>query len=306
MKTLYLECRMGAAGDMLMSALYDLMDEAQKEQFLNQMNGLSAAGITVKPGRKTTCGISGEHLTILVNGEEEHAGEPHEHSHDHEHCHEHEHDHDHEYCHEHDHNHEHDHDHEHDHEHCHDHDHDHSHTHDAHHHHHATPESVAAAIDGLTVSDEVKEKAKDVYQLIAEAEASAHGTDIGLVHYHEVGAMDAVADVVGVSLALSILNPDQILCSPINTGTGMIRCAHGIMPVPAPATAALLLGVPTYGDSEDTELCTPTGAALLKYYSEAFGNRPVMNVEKIGYGVGTKDFDEHANCIRAFYGERVK
>ena len=141
-----------------------------------------------------------------------------------------------------------------------------------------------------------------MYDAIAQAEAKAHGCPVGEVHYHEVGALDAVADVAGVCYALYLLKPDRIVVSPIHVGSGTVRCAHGIMPVPAPATAALLAGVPTYGGEIRGELCTPTGAALLAHFAQSFGSMPVLNVEKVGYGVGTRQF-EQANCVRAFWGE---
>ena len=141
-----------------------------------------------------------------------------------------------------------------------------------------------------------------MYDAIAQAEAKAHGCPVGEVHYHEVGALDAVADVAGVCYALYLLGPDKIVVSPIHVGSGTVRCAHGIMPVPAPATAALLAGVPTYGGEIRGELCTPTGAALLAHFAQSFGSMPVLNVEKVGYGVGTRQF-EQANCVRAFWGE---
>ena len=137
---------------------------------------------------------------------------------------------------------------------------------------------------------------------IAQAEAKAHGCPVGDVHFHEVGALDAVADVVGVCYALYLLQPEQILASPVHVGSGTVRCAHGIMPVPAPATANLLAGVPIYGGTVRGELCTPTGAALLTHFAQSFGPMPVMTAQTVGVGIGTKTF-EQANCVRAFLGE---
>lgn len=267
MKTLYLECNMGAAGDMLMAALYELLSEEQKKQFLETMNGLGLPGVEVAPAAAKTGGVVGTHMRVTVQGQEEHE---HHHGHDH---------------------------HEHDHEH-----HDHHHDHEHHHHHHATPGHIGALIDGLSLPREVRESARQVYDAIARAEAQAHGCDVGDVHYHEVGALDAVADVAGVCYALYLLNPDLVTASPVHVGSGTVHCAHGIMPVPAPATANLLRGVPTYGGTVKGELCTPTGAALLKTFVRSFGPMDTMEVEKIGYGVGTKEF-EQANCVRAFWGE---
>ena len=279
MKTLYIECNMGAAGDMLMSALYELLED--KQGFLDTMNGLGLPGVRVEAAPAVTSGIAGTHMKVTVHGEEED-----EHLHHHEH----------------DHGHHHDHHHPHDHDHHHDHDHGHHHDHEHHHHHHATPGHIAGLIDHLPLPEEVRTHAKGVYDAIAQAEAKAHGCPVGEVHYHEVGALDAVADVAGVCYALYLLKPEKIVVSPIHVGSGTVKCAHGIMPVPAPATAALLAGVPTYGGQVQGELCTPTGAALLAHFAQSFGPMPVLSVEKVGYGVGTRQF-EQANCVRAFWGE---
>ena len=289
MKTLYIECNMGAAGDMLMSALYELLED--KQGFLDTMNSLGLPGVQVEAAPAVTSGIAGTHMKVAVHGEEED-----EHLHHHEHDHGHHHDHHH--PHDHDHHHDHDHPHEHEHHHHHDHPHDHEH----HHHHHATPGHIAGLIDHLPLPEEVRTHAKGVYDAIAQAEAKAHGCPVGEVHYHEVGALDAVADVAGVCYALYLLKPEKIVVSPIHVGSGTVKCAHGIMPVPAPATAALLAGVPTYGGQVQGELCTPTGAALLAHFAQSFGPMPVLSAEKVGYGVGTRQF-EQANCVRAFWGE---
>ncbi len=291
MKTLYIECNMGAAGDMLMAALYDLLEDQQG--FLNTMNGLGLPGVHVEAQKGVTCGIAGTHMAVTVHGEEEKepAADHHDH-HDHDHDH-HAHDHGHEH-----HNHDHSHDH-HSHDH-HDHDHDH-HDHD-HHHHHATPGHIAEIIDALPLPQAVKAQARGVYDRIAQAEAAAHGCPVGDVHFHEVGALDAVADVTGVCYALYLLQPERILVSPIHVGSGTVRCAHGLMPVPAPATARLLTGIPYYTGQIRGELCTPTGAALLAQFAESFGPMPIMRVQKVGIGIGTKAF-EQANCVRAFWGE---
>lgn len=163
---------------------------------------------------------------------------------------------------------------------------------------------IEQIIDGLDVPQTVKQDALAVYHLIAQAESKAHGRPVDQVHFHEVGSMDAVADVVLVCLLLHELAPEQVLASPVHVGTGQVRCAHGILPVPAPATAFILKGVPIYGGSIRGELCTPTGAALLKHFVTSFGPMPVMCVEAIGYGMGKKDF-EAANCVRASLGQTL-
>ena len=148
----------------------------------------------------------------------------------------------------------------------------------------------------------MKADARAVYDLIAAAESRAHGRPVDQIHFHEVGTLDAVADVVGVCLLMERLNASRVVCSPVHVGSGYVRCAHGVLPVPAPATALILEGVPTYGGAVRGELCTPTGAALLKHFVTEFGDRPVMTARRIGYGMGKKDF-ERANCVRAFLGE---
>jgi hypothetical protein len=280
MKTLYLECAMGAAGDMLTAALLELCPEPEK--MVEKLGGLGIPGVEYHLERTEKCGIQGSHMRVLVQGQEEHS---HDHVH-HEHTHEHEHEHTHEHAHEHEHEHTHEHTHEHEHHHT---------------HHHASMADIEALIGGLPVSETVRENALAVYQLIAQAEAQAHGKPVSEIHFHEVGTMDAVADVVAVCALLEELAPEKIVVSPIQVGTGHVHCAHGILPVPAPATAYILRDVPIYSGSIQGELCTPTGAALLKHFAGEFGSMPVMRVEKIGYGMGTKDFPV-ANCVRAMLG----
>lgn len=249
-KTLYLECKMGAAGDMLMAALYELLPN--RSAFLDTMNHLGLPGVHVSAEPAVRCGITGTHMTVTVHGEEEH-----DHHHDH-----------------------------------------HSHHH---HHHHSTLADICHAIDHMPVSDWVKGQAKAVYGRIARAESQVHGQTVDMVHFHEVGAWDAVADVTGVCLAMEQLAPDRVCVSPVHVGSGQVKCAHGILPVPAPATALLLQGVPIYGGEIQSELCTPTGAALLTQFADSFGSMPTMQLEAIGCGMGTKDFPR-ANCVRAMLG----
>ena len=309
MRTIYLDCGMGAAGDMLMAALLELCPEKQ-EEFLGKMNGLGLPGVKVEAEPAVKCGITGTHMNVTVFGEEEESEDVHDHGHTHSHeacesaaadgLHSHAHSHD-----GHDHHHE-DHDahsHAHHHgDHVHSHDgHDHSH----HHHHHSTMAGIASIIEGLEIPAPVKEDMKAVYALIAEAEAHAHGMPVDQIHFHEVGTMDAVADIAGVCLLFHELGADQIIASPVHVGSGHVHCAHGILPVPAPATAHILQGIPVYSTQVQGELCTPTGAALLKHFVKEFREMPVMTTSKIGYGMGKKDF-ERANCVRAFLGDTAE
>ena len=297
MKTLYIECAMGAAGDMLTAALLDLLSPEEQQAFLEQMNQLlPGVQMQVHPAQK--CGVQGLHVHVLVNGEEEHShdhGPVHPEVHPAPAVHEHPHEHDHE----HEHHHEHEHSHTHEHEHPHDHVHEHGHGHG--HHHHATMAWVEHTIQETSLPPEVKEQALEVYRTIAQAESAAHGCPVDQVHFHEVGALDAVADVTAVCLLMHMLAPEKIVVSPVHLGSGQVRCAHGILPVPAPATAYILQGVPAYTGSIRGELCTPTGAALLKTFAQSFGPMPVMVTEKVGIGVGSKDF-EAANVLRVFWG----
>ena len=278
MKTLYLECNMGAAGDMLAAALLEL--HPQPEEFVRRMNSLGIPGVEFSAQPAVKCGITGTHVSVTVHGEEEESQDVHLHHHDHHHDHEHAHDHDRDH---------------HEHEH---HEHDHGHGH----HHHAGMGDIRHILSHLDIPQDVREDAEEVYELIALAESHAHGRPVEEIHFHEVGTLDAVADVVAVCWLIHDLAPEQILASPVHVGWGQVRCAHGILPVPAPATAHILRDVPTYGGSVEGELCTPTGAALLKHFAQSFGPSPVMRVEKIGYGMGKKDF-EAANCLRAMLGQ---
>ena len=141
-----------------------------------------------------------------------------------------------------------------------------------------------------------------VYHLIAEAEGEVHGKTVSEIHFHEVGTMDAIADITAVCMLMREIAPDEVIASPVAVGFGAVRCAHGILPVPAPATALLLKGIPIYAGRIEAELCTPTGAALLKYYVSKYEQMPAIAIEKTGYGMGQKDFVK-ANCLRAFLGE---
>lgn len=280
MRTLYLDCGMGAAGDMLTAALLELLPEG--DAFVEELNALKIPGVTFRREKAVKCGITGTHMSVLVHGEEE--GHSHDHAHDHAHDHEHEHSHDHE------------------HSHAHSHDHEHSHEHSHGHHHHSGMTDITAIVEALPIPEAVRQDVLAVYGLIAQAESHAHGVPVPEIHFHEVGTMDAVADVTAVCLLMHRLAPEQVVVSPVHVGSGHVHCAHGILPVPAPATAHILQGVPIYGGGIKGELCTPTGAALLKHFATSFGTMPTMVAEAIGYGMGKKDFAT-ANCIRAMLGD---
>ena len=296
MRTLYIDCGMGAAGDMLTASLLELLPDPSS--FVDRLNSLGLENIRFIPVPSVKCGITGTHMSVVVNGEEEESLDYHYHTHIddavHSHNHEHIHEHEHEHIHNHDHSEEHTHSDHHDHDSTEDH---------AHSHHHSSLHDITHLVkDHLNVSDNVKKDVLAVYALIAEAESHVHGTPVEQIHFHEVGSLDAVADITAVCMLMEELSPDQIVVSPIHVGSGKVRCAHGILPVPAPATAYILKDVPIYSGNIRGELCTPTGAALLKHFATSFGEMPVMRPKSIGYGMGNKDF-EVANCVRSIIGE---
>ena len=272
MKTLYLDCGNGAAGDMISAALWELTEN--KEEFIEEVNSIGIPGVKTYALPTQKQGIFGTHFRVTFNDIEETPNvlpkdaivelTPEE---------------DLKYAH-----------------------HEHHHEHERHEHEHHSLGDVKTIIGNLNVSDKVKKDAQAVYDILAEAESHVHGTTVTEIHFHEVGNMDAIADIVCVCMLIEKLAPDQIIASSVNTGTGKVKCAHGILPIPAPATSYLLHGIPIYNTGVNGELCTPTGAALIKYFAGSFGPMPVMNIEDIGYGMGTKDYDV-ANYFRAFLGE---
>ena len=253
MKTLYFDCSMGAAGDMLCAALLELFPDP--DAVIAALNGIGVPHVVFEKNASSKCGITGTHLSVRIDGEEAH--EPEEAHH---------------------------------------------HDHAQHRHAHSDLASIESILSRLSVSDRVRSDALAIYRSIAEAESRVHGCPVEQIHFHEVGTLDAVADVTAFCYLMERLAPDQVLASPVHVGSGTVQCAHGILPVPAPATAYLLKGVPIYGGAILGELCTPTGAALLKHFVQRFGAMPVLCVKAIGYGMGVKDFDT-ANCVRAMLGE---
>lgn len=263
MRTLYIDCGMGAAGDMLTAALLELLPNP--DDFINELNALGIPGVVLKKEPSVKCGITGTHISVTVNGEEE---ESHDHHHD-EHTHEH----------------------------------DHNHDGHIHHHHHSSLNDIEHIVrEHLALPEKVQDDVMAVYKLIAEAESHVHGVGVSEIHFHEVGTMDAIADITAVCMLMNRIGADEVVVSPIHVGSGQVKCAHGVLPVPAPATAYILRDVPIYGGAVRGELCTPTGAALLKHFATGFGNMPAMKLQGTGYGMGKKDF-EAANCVRVMLGE---
>lgn len=178
----------------------------------------------------------------------------------------------------------------------------HTHGHEAHHHEHRGMAEIERIVNGLEgFSEKVRGDVMNVYKIIADAESKAHGVPVSEVHFHEVGAMDAIADVSAVCMLMDRIRAEHITASPVNVGGGTVKSAHGILPVPAPATAFILEGIPYYSGDIKSELCTPTGAALLRYFVDGYGDMPPMTIELEGHGMGTKDFDK-ANCVRITLG----
>ena len=249
MKILYIECSMGVAGDMLMGALYELLNDEDRKKFTDKMDSLGIEGLHVEAVPSVKCGINGTHMNVTIDGHEELESHHSEH----------------------------------------------------HHHHGASMHDIRHVIDAAGISENVKKNAVEVYECIAQAESRVHGKSADEIHFHGVGSKDAMADVIGCCMLIDIIGADRIVVSPVTTGFGNVRCAHGILPVPAPATALILNDVPLRAGSIEGELCTPTGAALVKHFADEFGNMPQMTVSRIGYGMGTKDFAA-ANCVRVFVG----
>ena len=251
MRTLYLDCGMGASGDMLMAALAEIAPEGGR--IAERLEALGLPGVRAELERVTKNGVAGSHIKISVHGVDE--AEPQA-------------------------------------------------PHDHHHHEHRGLADICRIIDGFALPEKVLADAKAVYTLIAQAEGRVHGREPGEVHFHEVGALDAVADVTGVCMLMHELGAERVVVSPLRVGYGSVKCAHGVLPVPAPATALLLEGLPVYGGDIEGEMCTPTGAALIKYFAQEFGPLPEMVIEKSGFGMGSREY-ERVNALRAIVGEGI-
>ncbi len=269
MKTLYIDCAMGAAGDMLTAALLDLADEP--EEYLNELNSLELPGIAYVLEPAVQKGVSGSRAKVMIGGSyhSENGDES-----------------------------------------CEDSD---------HHHHHHEHRSLAEVLSIIAVSrapEQVKNDAKDVYRMLAEAESEVHGEPVTEIHFHEVGMLDAIADITAACYLMRRFSPERVICSPVNVGNGTVKCAHGIMNVPAPATELLLKDIPSYRGAEKAddalpvfgELCTPTGAVLLKYHADEFCRSRAAFEEKVrseetsrtGRGMGSREFETAVNCVSIY------
>lgn len=275
MRILYLDCSMGCAGDMFSAALLDALSSGEAEAAIAELNDLAISGVRFSLEPVVVGGIAASRLHVTVHGEEEGSGVPDDHGHGHSH--------------------------------------DHGGAHGraqenghGHGHAHSRPGAIASIIEGLALAPEVRDDAIAIYDLIARAEAAVHGRSVSEVHFHEVGALDAVADVVAASLLVRRIAPDAIVASPMNVGSGTVHCAHGRLPVPPPAVVELLKGIPSHGmmapdGSPVGELCTPTGAAIVRHFTGSFGPQPAMAIEACGYGAGHNDAVD-ADAFRVLIG----
>ena len=251
MKTMHIDCGMGAAGDMLTAALLELLPESERVSFIEAFNSLGIPGVVMTAEDSVKRGVKGTHVRMTIDGEAE----------------------------------------------------------DGHvHHHHGahvqhSMDDIERIVSGLSgISREVKKEVMEVYSIIAAAESRAHGVPVTEVHFHEVGMMDAIADVTAVCMLMDRIGAERVTAYPVNVGSGTVRSAHGVLPVPAPATAFILEGIPYQAGDIESELCTPTGAALLRHFVTEFCEMPPMTVETEGFGMGTKDL-ERANCVKITLGE---
>lgn len=282
MKTLYLDCFSGISGNMFIGML--LQAGVPFEEFKDAMSKLGLTGYEMVCRSENKLGIQSIYYNVLLDAEQHHHHD-HEHGHEEEQAHEHHHDH------------------EHDHEHHHDHDHLVDATGHHHHHEHRGLPEITKIIEDSPLDADIKQKSLEVFQALGQAEAKVHGLPLEQVHFHEVGAIDCILDIVGTLWCLKYLGIEQIASSALHAGSGFVRCAHGIMPVPAPATAGLLAGIPWYRTDVKGELVTPTGAALVKVLAKKFGSQPKDFVyDTVAYGAGTKDL-EIPNVLRGFIGQ---
>jgi uncharacterized protein (TIGR00299 family) protein len=264
-KFLYLDCASGISGDMTIGMLLDL--GLDKDKFIEELNKLNVSEYELKIEKGQKNGVTGTNFNVILNQSHIHHSEhnaehPHEHKHNHKHTHNHEHDH------------------HHNHEHC-----------------HRGIKEIFKIIDNSHLNEEVKSLSKKMFMEIAKAEAKVHNEDIDKVHFHEVGAVDSIVDIVGTCILIDMLKVDKIISSPIHIGTGFVKCQHGKIPVPAPATLEILKGIPVYSKGIRNELVTPTGAAIVKILVDEFKYIDNMIIDEIGYGLGDRNL-EIANLLR--------
>ena len=272
MKTLYFDCSSGISGNMTLAALTEIIGD--ENYLVEELKKLHIDGYTIDISKKIKNGITGTHVDVIL-----------EHQHEHSHVHE---------------------EHEHEHDHHHEHDNENHHTHEGEHHHHEhrNLHDVCEIIDNSDIDEESKDLAKRIFMRVAKAESKVHNKPLDEVHFHEVGAIDSIVDIVGTAILINKIHPDKIISSIVNDGHGFIECAHGTMAVPVPATSEIFANsnVEFRQIDIDTELVTPTGAAIIAELSSEFTTLPAMKIQKIGWGAGTKDL-KIPNVLKVYYGE---
>lgn len=286
MKILYFDCFSGISGDMFLGAMLDI--GVQEDYLRHQLNKLKLSGYELEVFTDQRKGITGTRVNVRLLGEDD----VHDHSH---HCEDHEHHHD---SNHHSHNH-HDSDH---HHHSHDHNHHQGHQHHVHHEAHRNLHDITKIIQDSDLSEAIKRISINMFTQVAKAEAKIHGKTIENVHFHEVGAVDSIVDIVGAAICIDALQVDKILFSSIAVGGGFVNCAHGKFPVPAPATVEILKGIRISSGEVEKELTTPTGAAIVKVLADEITNHKEFTIKKIGYGIGKRD-NPVPNVLRVFLGE---
>lgn len=270
MKTLYLDCFAGISGDMTIGALLDL--GLDFNYLKTELAKLGVTGYELSLTRVDRSGINAAKFDVeptahshAAHSHHHHAHQPHEYHHHHEHSHEE--------------------------------------AQAEHHHDHRSLSTIKHLIEASALSAQVKQNALAIFQRIGEAEAKIHGLDIEAVHFHEVGAIDSIVDIVGACIGFEALGIEQIISSPLHVGFGTFTCAHGTYPIPGPAATEILRGVPIYAKDIEGELVTPTGAAIVATLASVFTKLPAMRIEKVGYGAGTRTYEKFPNVLRAVLGQ---
>ncbi len=269
MKILYYDCFAGISGDMNLGAMIDL--GVDNEYLLNELAKLKLESeYEIKIEKRIKNGIHGTKVDVILKFKKEHSHD-HNHHHDNHHSHEHHH-------------------------------HEPSHNHD---HVHRNLGDIESIINNSELNKNVKRMSIDMFKEVAKAEAKVHGKDLYEVHFHEVGAIDSIVDIVGAAICIDYLKPDKIMASHIEVGGGFVKCAHGLMPVPAPATVEILKGIPIKAGRVNFEMTTPTGAAILASNVESFVDKMEFTIDKIGYGLGTREL-EIPNVLRVYLAKSHK
>lgn len=271
MKTLYFDCSSGISGNMTLGSLLEIVGD--ENYLLNELKKIHVDGYKIEISKKVKNGITGTYVDVILENEHHHE-EEHQHMHENEHNHEEEHHHTHEH---------------------------------EHHHEHRNLYDVNKIIDESDIDEKSKDLAKRIFMRVAKAESKVHNKPLEEVHFHEVGAIDSIVDIIGTAILINKINPDKIISSIVNDGHGFIECAHGMMAVPVPATSEIFASsnVKFRQIDVDTELVTPTGAAIIAELAEEFTTLPAMVTEKIGWGAGSKDL-KIPNVLKVYYGEMEK